>query len=624
MRPQSASTPKRTLRRPISSTLSRLLPAWTSSAVSLAFLACTVYYLLWRVSILNWRFWWIGVPLLLAEMFGIFNSLGLLYTVWPRPAPVIQDIDDPALFPIYILIPTVNEGAGVLEPTLRGALSTRARYLEQHPQAEVTIVVCNDGRVANVADWVDAESLAERLGVICITRTIPGGAKAGNIEHARQAVGATGNALIALFDADMVAEPDFLRKTVAPFTDPTVGWVQTGQYYRNQESAVARWAHDQQILFYKLICAGKAAVNGAFICGTNVVIRAAALDSIGGLPQNTVTEDLAASILLHPAWRGLYLTDVLALGLGPEDLGAYFTQQRRWATGTFGVLFRHWRVMLLPWHRGLTGPQRLQYLYCCAHFFSGFRDLVCLAAPLVYLCAGIPAFLVFSFPAFLIHFLPYWAFSLFVFWYATRGKAGFRAVLHGSILGFGCFPLFLSAFLTALFQRRIRFMITAKRRQRSGLWRHLTPQIVTLAACILAMGRFAWAGNHGWLGLVSEMWMLYVVLLVSGMLWLGAAENPEMERKMRRAVARSRPVLIAVLTVAAGLFVSQQVLGRIQLQREPPAASASALRAEGSVQPLTFQANTHGQVVGITNRSSEGDRDLSWPFHLIPFYSIPR
>jgi cellulose synthase/poly-beta-1,6-N-acetylglucosamine synthase-like glycosyltransferase len=584
-----------------------------AAVVFIAFLASTFYYLVWRVAIINWAFWWIGVPLLLAELFGIVNTLGLQYTVWPRAEPVINASDDPASLPIYIMIPTVNEGVAILELTIRGALSARARYLQSYPEAQVTIVLCNDGRVAGVKDWSAVEALAERLGVTCITRTVPGGAKAGNIEHARQIIGATGNTLIALFDADMVAEPDFLIKTVAPFADPTIGWVQTGQYYRNQGSAVARWAHDQQLLFYRLICVGKAAVNSAFICGTNVVIRAAALDTIGGMPQNSVTEDLAASILLHPKWRSLYLTDILAQGLGPEDLASYFSQQRRWATGTFGIFFRHWRVMFLPWHRGLTLPQRLQYLNCCIHFLSGFRDLICLAAPLAYLSLGLPAFRAFGFTSFLTHFLPYWAFSFFVFWYATHGKAGFRVVLHGSILGFGCFPIFISSFVNALFQKRIRFVITSKRRGAAHGWQQLYPQAAMLVLCVAGMCRFAWRRHWGWLGLMSELWMLYVVLLLLGMLWLGIAENPLTEQRLLRAGKRFGPMLLGMGIITSILFVCVQM----PIGQTVPAnteANAAALCADNGSHAMTFALNRCGQAIGIADSQT---CDLLRSFHTL-------
>src|SRR5260370_5050524 len=145
----------------------------------------------------------------------------------------------------------------------------------------------------------------------------------------------------------------------------------SGQYYANLDNPVSRWADDQQSMFYNLLCPGKAALNAAFICGTNVVIRAAALDEIGGLPQDSVTEDFAASIALHPSWRSFYLTDVLATGLQPLDVPSYLKQQGRWALGTMSVFRTHWREIFLPKKQGLRIGQRVQYFLACTHYLCG-------------------------------------------------------------------------------------------------------------------------------------------------------------------------------------------------------------------------------------------------------------
>ena len=260
----------------------------------------TIDYVGWRFAVTNWQGWWIAVPLLGAETLGAVHILGFQFTVWPWPKPAIEPSEDPTRHPIFMLVPTLNEGVGTLRPTLEGCIAARRKYLEQHPDGQVTIVVCNDGRAANFPRWAEIDMLAEELGVRCVTRVKGGGAKAGNIENARQVFQISGNAFLAIFDADQVPKPDFLLKTIPPFADTKVGWVQTGQYYANLKNPVSRWADDQQSMFYNLLCPGKAALDAAFICGTNVVIRAAALDEIGGLPQDSVTEDFAASIALHP------------------------------------------------------------------------------------------------------------------------------------------------------------------------------------------------------------------------------------------------------------------------------------------------------------------------------------
>ena len=524
-------------------------------------------YLTWRWSMVNWQCWWIALPLFLAESFGALHTLGFQYTAWPRPEPRVDACEDPTLRPIFIFIPTVNEGDAILEPTLRGALAARDRYLDSHPQGRVTIVVCNDGLVAHAPNWQEVEVLARRLGVVCVTRTVGGGAKAGNIEAARLQLGATGDALLVIFDADQIAEPEFLLQTVAPFADPTIGWVQTGQYYSNLDNPVARWANDQQALFYQVLCPGKAAQNAAFICGTNVVLRAAALDEIGGLPQDSVTEDFAASIMLHPRWRSLFLTDVLARGLGPMDLKSYFSQQRRWAIGTLGVLRSHWRSIFLPQPNGLRLAQRLQYGLACTHYLCGVRDLIYLVAPLVFLATGAPAVRGADLPAFLAYFLPYWLASQIAFWYVGWRKTSMR----GIVIGFGSFPILISSTLTTFLGRRIGFAVTAKRRGVTNAWAALIPHILSLAGCMVVVGvAVDLRGVQGSV-LVSLLWVLYSLLMLSSMLWLGVMDirgvpwagarylrwRGQISLACRRA---TRPILAAalILVIVGAVFEAEQ------------------------------------------------------------------
>ena len=478
-------------------------------------------YLLFRVQVIHWAAWWIALPLFLAELHGLMHTLGLQYTLWPRPAPALTAEEDPSRRPVFILIPTVNEGPGVLGPTVEGALSARAHYLTQFPDAEVTVVVCNDGYVAGYPDWYAAEKLAQEMGVVCVARPAGGGAKAGNIEWARQTVGAVGDTLLVLFDADQIAEEEFLTQTIPPFADPAIGWVQTGQYYRNLENPVARWANDQQGLFYQVLCPGKATLNAAFICGTNVVLRADALDEIGGLPQDSVTEDFAASLLLHPRWRSVFLPEVLARGLGPMDLKSYFAQQGRWATGTLGVLRRHWRMLLLPNKGGLSRPQRVQYALACTHYLSGLRDLIYLLVPFVFLLMGVSALRGADIPTFLGRFLPYFLFSQLAFWHAARRKTTWR----GLVLSFGSFPVLLASLLLVILGQKTRFAITPKQRSRVRAKLPLLPQTLAGAICLVGLVLAAASPEDKTLVLLSAFWLFVMLLMLSGVLWLGVQDR---------------------------------------------------------------------------------------------------
>jgi cellulose synthase/poly-beta-1,6-N-acetylglucosamine synthase-like glycosyltransferase len=504
-----------------------------------------VDYLAWRAVVANWAGWEIAAPLLVAEIFGALHVLGLQYTIWPRHRPEHVSARDATSRPIFILIPTVNEGRSVLTPTIKAAIEARRRFLRAFPKERVTIAVCNDGRVAGVDQWRDAEELARQLRVTCITRAVGGGNKAGNLEHARQQLCATGDALVAIFDADQIAKPDFLVKTIPHFADPGVGWVQTGQYYGNLENPVARWANDQQALFYRVLCPGKAAQNSAFICGTNVVIRATALDQIGGLPQDSVTEDFAASIQLHPRWRSIFLTEVLAVGLGPMDLPAYLRQQRRWAIGTMSVLLRHWRAIFLPQRGGLRMEQRIQYGLACTHYLGGLRDLIYIVSPLAFLATGIPAVRSATLVLFLWHFLPYWLASQLAFWYAGRGVTGLRGV----IMGFGSFPVLLQALVTVLLRRRASFMVTSKQRRRGRAWKHLTVYALAIVCCCATIAVALGTKRLRTDSLaISVMWVTYDVALLGTFLWVGI-----LDLRFREAAVGVRVATVRHATHPRGL-----------------------------------------------------------------------
>ena len=108
------------------------------------------------------------------------------------------------------------------------------------------------------------------------------------------------------------------------------------------------------------------------------------------------------------------------------DLKSYFAQQGRWATGTLGVLRRHWRMLLLPGKGGLN-PAPAHSIWAGLHPLSvGLRDLVYLLVPFFFLLMGVSALHGADMPTFLGRFLPYFAFSQLAFWHAARRKTTWR------------------------------------------------------------------------------------------------------------------------------------------------------------------------------------------------------
>lgn len=118
---------------------------------------------------------------------------------------------------------------------------------------------------------------------------------------------------MVVFDADSNPFPDFLEPLVAKMEeDPGLAFIQTPQYYINFESnRIARAAGLQQTVFYEYICEGKASKDATFCCGTNVLFRRDALQSVGGFDESSVTEDFATSLQFHlKKWKTTYINRV--------------------------------------------------------------------------------------------------------------------------------------------------------------------------------------------------------------------------------------------------------------------------------------------------------------------------
>ncbi len=155
---------------------------------------------------------------------------------------------------------------------------------------------------------------------------------------------------VAIFDADFVPQPDFLRRVVPYFlTDGRLGMVQT------------RWAHlnDTQS---NLTRAQALALDAHFaieqtarhrsgllmnFSGTAGVWRRACIEDSGGWQHDTLSEDIDLSYRAQlRGWRFLYLPDVSVPAEIPPLMMGFKRQQSRWATGTVQCLRKLGGVLL--------------------------------------------------------------------------------------------------------------------------------------------------------------------------------------------------------------------------------------------------------------------------------------
>jgi len=314
---------------------------WRALPIALV-MALTVRYAWWRITEtvppagLTADFA-TGLVFVVLEMAGILGGLLSLVSLtrtrdrsgeasanqaWMRAAPPLVDV----------FICTYNEERDILERTIIGALSM------DYPAFRVWVL--DDGG----RDWL--RDFAGALGCNYLARPDNAHAKAGNINSGLAHVARLKQPpdFVAILDADFVPTEKFLSRAVALTREADVGVVQTPQHFINPDPiqnnlAVTGVIPDEQRYFFDVLMASKDAWGTAFCCGTSSVLRFEALQAIGGMPTDSVTEDYLLTLRMkRNGFRTIYLNELLSLGLAPEGLREYVTQRSRWCMGFMQII----------------------------------------------------------------------------------------------------------------------------------------------------------------------------------------------------------------------------------------------------------------------------------------------
>lgn len=184
--------------------------------------------------------------------------------------------------------------------------------------------------------------------IVHLQRVSRVGYKAGALKYGLEM--AKGD-LIAIFDADFVPRPDFLRQTVPYFSDPKVGVVQTHWEHINQAFSILTQLQALQLNVHFTVEQGGRQAAGLMLQfnGTAGVWRRQAIIDAGGWQADTLTEDLDLSYRAQlRGWKVRYLEDVGAPAELPVEMPGLKSQQFRWMKGgaetARKILPRLWRA----------------------------------------------------------------------------------------------------------------------------------------------------------------------------------------------------------------------------------------------------------------------------------------
>ncbi len=294
-----------------------------------------------------------GIYLMLMGLIGVYG----LHRYWlvylfgrhrktlPRPGERYEQLPK-----VTVQLPVYNEGA-VVERIIDAAC--RIDYPPTHLQVQV-VDDSTDGSTElarqRVAHWAE-----QGVDIQYLHRTDRTGYKAGALQAANAS--ATGD-LIAIFDADFVPPPSFLKRTVHYFTDPKLGMVQTRWAHLNREDSLL--TRGQAIFLDGHFVIEHTARNrsGAWINfnGTAGLWRREAIESAGGWQHDTLTEDVDLSYRAQLAgWDFLFLPWVQCPAELPPEINAFKSQQHRWTKGSIQTA-----IKLLPTLMRAKVPGRIK------------------------------------------------------------------------------------------------------------------------------------------------------------------------------------------------------------------------------------------------------------------------
>jgi cellulose synthase (UDP-forming) len=526
-----------------------LLPrhrAWVRALAVAVALGCWARYLAWRVTS--------TAPESLGSLSGAYflailsfelvayGSMVIFFVILSRWSDRSPEADrheawlrsqPPDCLPsVDVFFPTYNEDWDVLERGIVAALAL------DYPRFRVWVL--DDGR----RDWL--RGLCATKGVGYIRRPNNQHAKAGNINHA---LSCTKGELFVVFDADFAPHRNFLYRTVGFFfADPRIAIVQTPQHFFNPDIfqtnlGLADVLPDNEREWYDVILPCRDAWDCAFCCGSCAVFRRDAIQGIGGMATESVTEDILTSLkLLAGGHITRYLNECLSMGLSPETARSLLIQRRRWARGNLQLLFLKNGL--------LTRKLRLfQWLFFVPYYYllDFLYRLAMIALPLVYLWTGWTHFTFTSTAELLAYMVPALV-SVFLLhqWLVPNGRVPFISSAIEFYISSRVYPTVLSTLLKPF---GTPFQVTPKGQANSlGAGDGVARRALAVVAALTVGGivvsglssqRFQQAPGH----LMASVWALFNLVMV-GMTQLAIKDRPRLRREERFAV--NRPGSLAV------------------------------------------------------------------------------
>lgn len=261
-----------------------------------------------------------------------------------------------------------------------------------YPADRLEIQVLDDSTdetVEIVAETV-ARLRAQGVNIHHLHRIHREGYKAGAL---RDGLMTASGEFLAIFDADFIPLPGFLKAIIPHFVDDQLAFIQARWDHANRDYSLLTFLQALSIDAHFMVEQFSRSAGGYWFNfnGTAGVWRKAAIEDAGGWQARTLTEDLDLSYRAFlRGWRALYLRDVTVPAELPVTFNAFRRQQHRWARGSLENA-----ATLIPLIWQSDNPLRIKIestLHLTGYGVHLLLFALCLIYPLVLLLArSLPA-----------------------------------------------------------------------------------------------------------------------------------------------------------------------------------------------------------------------------------------
>jgi cellulose synthase (UDP-forming) len=335
-----------------------------------------------------------GLLLLLAEAIAVLELALEFWHFMKAAEPELPDIPEEWYPHVDILIATHNESPALLYKTVNACT-----YLRYPDRGKVHVFVCDDLNREEIA------ALAKSFGVGYFGLEGNKHAKAGNLNNALLQ---TNSPLVLTLDADMIPKSNFLLRTVPyfflpqmkktaggawiprdegdPAREEKIGFVQTPQSFYNPDLFQynlysERRVPNEQDFFFREVNVGRNVTNSALYAGSNTLISREALESVGNIATDSITEDFETGMKIQAkGYRTYAVAETLAQGLAPTSIQSLISQRVRWARGCIQSL----RNVKLLTNKEFPLSTKLGYIATFLYWWTFFRRFVYILSPILF------------------------------------------------------------------------------------------------------------------------------------------------------------------------------------------------------------------------------------------------